>query len=112
MNTYSIMGYSLNFPKSFSYDNNNLPYVKVNPELNNGKTICYLKPLQSRLIDSQFQNIENIKFNSKDEVLSWAKNNMKLCNYFSINKIKDTELHFDFMFLPMVIGAEYNMEIK
>ena len=49
MNIYSIMGYSLNFPKSFQYDKNNLPYVKLDADLNNGKTISYLKPLQSRL---------------------------------------------------------------
>jgi len=38
MNIYSIMGYSLNFPKSFEYDKNNLPYVKLDADLNNGKT--------------------------------------------------------------------------
>ena len=104
MNTYSIMGYSLNRPNPIC-DNNNLPYAKLDAELNNGKTFCYPRPLQSRLIDSQYKNID---FKNKKEVLVWAKKNMKLCNYFSINKIKDIDWHFNFLLLHMSIKNEYS----
>ena len=104
MNIYSIMGYSLNFPKSFHYDKNNLPYIKLDADLNNGKNISYLKPLQSRLVG--FNN--HINFKNKKEVLVWAKENMKLCNFFSINKIKDKDWHFNFILLPNVIKNPIN----
>ena len=103
MHIYSIMGYSLNFPQSFQYDKNNLPYVELDADLNNGKTISYLKPLQSRLVGFN----DNINFKNKKEVLDWAKENLKLCNVFSINKIKKKDWHFNFILLPKVIKKQY-----
>ncbi len=108
MNIYSIMGYTLNFPKSFEYDKNNLPYVKLDADLNNGKTISYLKPLQSRLIGFN----DDINFKNKKEVLDWAKENLKLCNVFSINKIEDKDWHFNFILLPKVVKNQYQQEEK
>ena len=68
MNKYSVMGYSLNFPKSFEYDKNNLPYVKLDADLNNGKTFSYLNPKQSQIV----------AFENKNAVLEWAQKNLQI----------------------------------
>lgn len=99
---WAIMGYSLNRPELFNYDSNNLPYSKTLSDLLNNdiyrdniedKKFCYLKPIQTSIISENYQNLD---FKTKDEVLAWAEENNKLCNYFAINEIKTDDWFFNF----------------
>ena len=99
---WSIMGYSLNRPELYNYDSNNLPYCKnLSDLLNNDlykdseedKKFRYLKPIQTHIIS---ENYENLDLSEKDEVLKWAQENSKLCNYFAINEIKSDDWFFNF----------------
>ena len=99
---WAIMGYSLHRPELFNYDSNNLPYSKTLSDLLNDdnykneiedKKIRYLKPIQTSIIS---ENYHNLDFKTKDEVLEWAKDNNKLCNYFAINEIKNDDWYFNF----------------
>ena len=100
MNKYSVMGYSLNFPKSFEYDKNNLPYVKLDADLNNGKTFSYLNPKQSQIV----------AFENKNAVLEWAQKNLQICNFFSINKIANEDCHYNFLTSSKITKSEFNFK--
>jgi hypothetical protein len=99
---WAIMGYSLNKPELFNYDSNNLPHSKTLSDLLNDdnykneiedKKIKYLRPIQTSIIS---ENYHNLDFKTKDEVLKWAKDNNRLCNYFAINEIKNDDWYFNF----------------
>jgi len=44
---------------------------------------------------------------TEQEIIDWAKENMKLCNVFSINKIEDKDWHFNFFLLPVAVKKQY-----
>ncbi len=112
---WAIMGYSLTRKDLLNYDSNNLPYSKTLSDLLNNdlykdpiedKKFRYLKPLQTHIIS---ENYEDLDFTQKDEVLKWAKENSKLCNYFAINEIKNDDWFFNFD-SQFYSGASYTNE--
>ena len=112
---WAIMGYSLNRKDLLNYDSNNLPYSKTLSDLLNNdlykdpvedKKFRYLKPLQTHIIS---ENYEDLDFTQKDEVLKWAKENCKLCNYFAINEITNDDWFFNFK-SQFYSGASYTNE--
>ena len=114
---WAIMGYSLNSPIGFNYDSNNLPYQKTLSDILNNdiykddiedKKFKYLKPLQSSIIS---ENYHNLDFKTKDDVLVWANNNLRICNYFAINEIKNDDWYFNFE-SQFYSGASYTSEYE
>ena len=109
---WAIMGYSLNRPELYNYDSNNLPHCKnLSDLLNNDlykdsvedKKFRYLKPLQTSIISKNYTDLD---FQTKDEVLVWAKENNQLCNYFAINEINNDDWFFNFK-SQFYSGASY-----
>ena len=112
------MGYSFSGnSERFNYDSNNLPYQKTLSDLLNNdiykndiedKKFNYLKPLQSSIIS---ENYHDLDFKTKDEVLTWANYNLRICNYFAINEIKNDDWYFNFN-SQFYSGASYTSEYK
>ena len=115
---WAIMGYSFSGnSERFNYDSNNLPYQKTLSDILNNdiykddiedKKFKYLKPLQSSIIS---ENYEDLDFKTKDEVLVWANDNLKICNYFAINEIKNDDWYFNFN-SQFYSGASYTSEYE
>ena len=99
-NLYSIMGYGFaGNKKLFHFDKNKLPYRKVNGELNNGKTYLYIQPLQTMCKT----------FANGKEAYLYAKNNLRISNYFAIKKINNENWFYNFFLKPYIIKSEYKL---